>query len=600
MGFFADIDDELTRDLADDYAMLFLSIRKLTDLLNVDSYDEMGGEHEHSARLFESENALAEQLRHDLDEELPANADPEILATFLKAYRLESLYPDTVGPIEETATTIPLLTLPKFHARRLDPAKREAVYEKLVIDFGVSEICRMKIDADFVRSRERLARRRHLVDAVRRRLLDENGEPRSRSEIKAVFDQWFPDNPLRETEVEMVITRTCLYWCIPAKEDVEPRDSEAETEAVEAWRKLTGRFAFQYFSHFPTFSSFDARDANPALVVSLAAELRWTESDVIDGLNSTTTIERTREIEKYLIHDTWGHMWQGDLTRLRQLYDTMESLKSPVDANEHLTLPDGNVLSMLDLMYLNMRGEIRYDETLATRYMDQWIRLRIQALLAPIVAELTADCVEYKFKIDNPAERKLLPSSSVFEENPAKLDFAWVDLGYFVRSLRRTIATYTKSEALKESLIDRTCLLLKNKYPRQYQKVACHDDLRTQVEVTVAKFLDDFLVRQDVHLNQEILDGVTENSPMPAVNSFFLLFTNFLRIQFTLNHLVQDVMEDKQPELAQQFNVLLLAIVIHFEKDPLHGFWNLDEMIGEYGLSVLRKISALEAEAAGS
>ncbi|MEM6278261.1 MAG: hypothetical protein AAF733_02205, partial [Verrucomicrobiota bacterium] len=431
MGFFADIDDELTRELADDYAMLFVAIRKLTDLLNVDSYDEMQSKHEHGARLFESEQTLARQLRHELQEELPGKPDPAVLATFLKAYRLEALYPDTVGPMEETATTIPLVTLPKFHARRFDETKRARVYDALVKEFGASELCQREIERAYADSAHRLAKRRVLVDAVRARVLEEDGTPRSRSELKAVFDLWFPENPLRETEVEMVITRTCLYWCIPAKEDIEPRDSEEEAEAVEAWRKLTGRFAFQYFSHFPTFSSFDARDANPELVSSLASELGWSEADIIDGLNNTTTIERTRVIEKYLIHDTWGHMWQGDLTRLRQLYDIMESLKTPVDANEHLTLPDGNVLSMLDLLYLNMRGEIRYDETLATRYMDQWIRLRIQALLAPIVAELCADCVEYKYKIDNPKERELLPSSSIFEENPAKLDFAWVDLGYF-------------------------------------------------------------------------------------------------------------------------------------------------------------------------
>ncbi|MEM8953397.1 MAG: hypothetical protein AAGD22_04515 [Verrucomicrobiota bacterium] len=594
MEFFSDIDDDLTRGLADDYAALFLAIGKLTDLLNVDSYDEMGSEHQHSARLFENERSLAKQLRHKLQGELPTTPDPSVLTTFLKAYRLEALYPDTVGSMEETATTIPLVTLPKFHARRFDDAKRKSIYETLVNELGISELCQREIETAYADSTQRLKQRRILVDAVRRRVLDEDGRPRSRSEIKAVFDDWFPQNPLRETEVEMIITRTCLYWCIPAKQDIEPRDSAIDAEAVEAWRKLTGRFAFQYFSHFPTFSSFDARDANPELVSSLSAELGWSEPDIISGLNSTTTIERTREIEKYLIHDTWGHMWQGDLTRLGQLYDTMESLKTPVDANEHLTLPDGNVVSLLDLMYLTMHGEIRYDEILATRYMDQWIRLRIQALLGPIVAELTADCVEYKYKIDNPKERELLPSSSIFEENPAKLDFAWVDLGYFVRSLRRTIAAYTKSEELKQSLVDRVCLLLKMKYPRQYRKVACHQDLKESVEKTVSRFLDDFVERQDFHLNQEILDGVSEGSDMPDVNSFFLLFTNFLRIQFTLNHLVEDLMENERPELAELFNVLMLFLVGHFEGDPLHRFWDLDDMLGEYALPLLKRVNTLE------
>lgn len=424
MSLFESIDDELTSELSKEFQAIFQSIRDLTTLLDVDSYAEMGDGHEHTNQLLRAEEEVAEQVRHSLETVLPEKPDKEIIATFLKAYRFEELYPDTVGPIEETLTTLELRTLPKFHARTLDEQIRKRSMEELYSHFSISSSRRARIENEFQQAKQKLEQRRRFVDVLRERFTTKEGKVIDPTLLKEQFDQWFPGNPLRESEVHVVLTRTCIYWCVPTTKEIEPRETEAELDAVKTWLKLTGRFAFQYFSHFPTFSSFDARDANPKLVSDLSNTTGLTESDVIQNLNSTTTIERTGEIEKYLIHDTWGHTWQGDLTKLGQLYDTMESLKSPPDASEHLKLPDGDVLSMLDLLYLNMRGRIQFDAERAERYMDEWIRLRLQALLAPIMAELTADCVEYKFSINNCRETEVLPSSSMFATNPAKLDFA--------------------------------------------------------------------------------------------------------------------------------------------------------------------------------
>ncbi|MEM7700125.1 MAG: hypothetical protein AAF236_17150, partial [Verrucomicrobiota bacterium] len=464
--FFADIDDTLTEELTSDYAEVFRSIRELMALLDVDSYAEMGDQHEHAAQLLKRETELSARIRHSLPEELPSNLDPTIIETFLTAYRLECLYPETVGSFAETASTIPLITLPHFHAREVDPEIRSRAFAELASRFQISAEALGRIDQAFAVAREKLSRRRTFVDYTRSRLLNENGEPRERDLLKAEFDHYFPRNHLHASEIELVVTRTCVYWCLPKPSELEPRETDEERESVVAWLKHTGRFAFQYFSHFTTISSFDARDAEPAWLAEIVDDLGWPESEVIQLLNSTTTLEKTSEIEKYLIHDTWGHMWQGDLTDLGRLYDTMESLKSPVDANEHLELPEGNVISPLDLIYLTAQGRIRFDDELAARYLDHWIRLRLEAALAPIVAELTADSIEYKFKLDNGERGEDLPSSSMFSNNPAKLDFAWVDISYFIRSLRRTHDGYFKNDALRLSLIERTALLLKLKYPR--------------------------------------------------------------------------------------------------------------------------------------
>ncbi len=582
MPFFDDIDDELTSELTADFSDVFTAIRDLMNLLNVDSYKEMGDDNAPLENLLNSEKKLAEELRHDLRDSLPEIPDPYTIHAFLTAYRMEARYPESVGDFSETVSSIELQTLPEFRVRKLDPQVREKVYRSLCEKFALSDRALNLIEVEYAKAKQQLQRRREFTDAVREILITPDNEPVPPERRKEIFDLYFPGNPLRASEVEMVITRTCLYWSIPKKGEIEPRDSEAETEEVEAWLKYTGRFSYQYFSHFPTFSSFDGRDADSKLLETLGKKLGWKESEIIDLLNSSTTIEKTSEIEKYLIHDTWGHMWQGDLTNLRQLYDRMESLKTPIDASDHLTLPNGNVISLLDLLYLTREGTIRYDEEMAAEYIDEWIRVRVEALLAPIVAELTADVVEFKYQLDNCGSDTPLPSSSLFSANPAKLDFAWVDIGYFVRTLQRTNAAYTKSEELRTNLIDRVCLLLKQKYPRQYKNIESPEALRTEIVAHLESFFGQVEERQARHLNQELITKDADGDAVPEANGFFLLFTNFLRIQFTLNQLIREHLPPHSDDEPDLFNVLILFIAHYFQDDPLHRFWDLDEALGDY------------------
>ena len=66
MPFFSAIDDELTRELTEDYAEVFSSIRSLMRLLDVDSYDEMGDQEDKAQQLLSAESELAAKLRHPL------------------------------------------------------------------------------------------------------------------------------------------------------------------------------------------------------------------------------------------------------------------------------------------------------------------------------------------------------------------------------------------------------------------------------------------------------------------------------------------------------------------------------------------------------
>ncbi len=584
--FFPHIEDELLGDICADYARLLEDVGDITQLLDLDKYDEMADSHARGEELAARQEQLGRKLKLDLSADFPEHMDSQVVEVFLESVLIAEHYPDSVGPVAEMATSIPLVTMPKFLATSCSPEQREALVSKICDHFQVGEPVLQKARARAEDARVRLAARRELVDQLRAMVLDAQGEVVAKPELKAVFDLFFPENPLTADDIDLVITRTCIYWCLPSQKELGDRP---DAEAIYDWLKYTNRFAFQYFSHFPTFSSFDARDSAPELIERLANSLSCRPVEVVDRLNAATTIEKTPEIEKYLIHDSWGHIWQGDLTELARMYDTMESLKSPVDCNEHLTLPNGNVISPMDTVYLNRKGQLEFDEELAVDYIDQWLRIRVRTLLAPIVAELTADMVEYKFKLDNKEDADLLPSSSMFADQPSKLDFAWVDLGYFIRTLKRINLVYNKNKALRENLIDRMVILLKTKYPRQYKQVESPEALRESTSAIVERFCEIIEQRQDQHLDQKL---AAQDVSQP--NGFFLLFTNLLRLQFTVNHLIQEHLEPSEGDTCEAFNVLNIFIARYFTANPLTNFWNLDETIAACGLSMCEWVAGRE------
>ena len=123
-------------------------------------------------------------------------------------------------------------------------------------------------------------------------------------------------------------------------------------------------------------------------------------------------------MDKYLIHDSWGHYWQADLTRLGTLYDRMASLHLPLSPGDTVRLGD-KLCTFLDLVYLRRDGALVFEEALARKFATAWIFERFEPLLAPIVAELAADTIEYRFRADCRAAGLEMPASSLFPHHPA-------------------------------------------------------------------------------------------------------------------------------------------------------------------------------------
>ena len=132
-----------------------------------------------------------------------------------------------------------------------------------------------------------------------------------------------------------------------------------------------------------------------------AKTLHWEENALRFQLDRSMMLETGGDIDKYLIHDSWGHIWQGYLSDLTEHYDRLATMQFPINADYHVALPDDNIVCLADCLYLHQDGSVSYDESLARDYIHAVINERMSALLTPICAELCADIIEYSFHADH-------------------------------------------------------------------------------------------------------------------------------------------------------------------------------------------------------
>ena len=334
------------------------------------------------------------------------------------------------------------------------------------------------------------------------------------------------------------------------------------------------------------FGVFDARDADASLITALSEELGWTPADVRRQLDRCVMLENRAELEKYLIHDTWGHVWQAYLTDCTRLYDHLATMQFPISADYQVTTHDNDVLCLADCFYLHYDGRVSFDEDVAERFIHTVLEERVQALLASICAELTADIVEYSFSAQRSAAgADVLPSSSLFGDNPTKLDFAWADMQYFARAVRRPIRRYLRSESLRATLDTRLVEILTTKYPR-HKNQHTTEEIAAAVDGHVTRFLDMFCSIQDTWLDVDL--GYVEISGTVQTNIFTRMLTNLLRIQYVVNDIFTKHLAG--PEHAYQRQCVLVCILQYFTQDPAKRFWSLDEDCAQWLLPLVKTL----------
>ena len=206
----------------------------------------------------------------------------------------------------------------------------------------------------------------------------------------------------------------------------------------------------------------------------------------------------------------------------------------------------------------------------------------------PVVAELAADLIEYLARAQCRAAGLELPSSSVFAHRPSKLDFAWADLSFFTKALKRVNTLYEKDATQRAGFMERTRLLFQLKYRRNYPAVASPEALDAEMDKVFARLL------AILHEVQETDLGMS----LETSNTFSEGFLNLLRVATTLNGIVLGQLEGERPHLAPYFQTLVMFVVKYFERDPSQNFWSLDETLAAHAVPLLEALAAADGAAA--
>ena len=427
-----------------------------------------------------------------------------------------------------------------------------------------------------------LQHRHQIMRCLQTRFNLVSGNPELDSDVLRLFQELYPTAPFDVGEVKLIKTCSALYFCLPSK--VKELDTESsgnikseETDRshnVKSGKKL-GYAQFlrriwqvEPFAHFPVFGTFNAEELDPSFR-SMIADDTGLSIDLV-----TTTLTRMigflpiEELDKYLIHDTWGHQWQESLLDFEELYTELSLFNRPLSVMESASVL-GEHTTFGDAFLKTASGKIQLDPEILTKFIDSELYERSIVAFTPILAEMLADVVEYKFLKLHPEQVDLMPSSSLLKDYPSKLDLTLEDLHNCFERASEAFQTWVDSDEAKHRLHDEIC----EKFDIQ-ESESNYKELNNILENAVAICKE----RLERFYQPEWYWERTEDDSL-KLNAFSFAALNFLRIHTAFLHTYQRL---SQIETSYGFmDALVLAMGTFFEMEPQRHIWQLDSFLTE-------------------
>ncbi len=583
----------ITGRLNKKFQVLTDAAKRLKDSLEISSYADLGKQ-ENQPLLQALEQEVCESFAHSINspKNIKTLKSDKIGFITYETLRMYQLWPEMVGDPKELVSSLPLKTMLIYKPKRIKNLNR--VCKEFAAKLGIDDATLIANSEALKTAKKRIQLRADLIDVLLHSFGIERQRKPSTQKIAALAKALIPDLPMAAFHIDIVSTKTMLFICLADKDRLK-KDwdagliDQASYDAGVQFLDYIKRVNFDQFSKFPGLSRYDARDADPKLLSDLGKRFEVGPGFLCEWLSSVVMIEDSASIEKFLIHDTWGHLWQADLTGLKELYDRMVSLQMPVSPDHFVVVDTDNVISMVDLFYLRQDGEVIVWEDLAEKYGDALHREKIATLFGPLIAEMCADMIEYCFSFNHRKLGNILPSSSSFFYKSTKLDFAWADLYYFVKMLRKSNDAYIKNQSLFTNTAARILEIHKLRHSPSWAN--SNPEREVKFKSVVEKFLTDFIADQRDELSSDL--RVDAEGGRPKINAFFQIYLNLIKIQATTNKLFHEEIELKRPHLLPYREFFILFIARFFCADPLRNFFELDELIANHSLTVLEAVHSL-------
>jgi hypothetical protein len=534
------------------------------------------------ARLIQCHDRLVERsavlLEPQVMADLPADA---LVRLFARAVLLVVHVKQCIVAEGDVLDTAGSRTLPLYEADFYgDAEKLHLLHERLIERLGLSAAALREIEAQIDRDLEDAQRKQAVVRALREEFGLWAGAENLPRQVHRLFDALYPGVPLVEDEVRLIITSTLVFFCLPFEgQELTTRRFQSlpaeEQRPIREFLERVNKFTQARFANFPAFGFLTPDQLDRGLADRLAARTGLPSETVARELAQAVTILPLDKLEMYVVHDVWGHGWQASMLSFERMYERMARYADPLELGERAVSAQGGGLAFGDcFVYRNKLLEL--DEPRFRRFVAGELAERLTVALSAVLAELVADVAEFKLLALDPAHRALLPSTSVLELYPSKLDLSLQDVPFYFGQATKVFRLWSKSAARRRA----TC------------------------EALVRRGADPADARAAVERAAEIWEELAETDYAPQlywepasdgrvhVNVFTRVALNFLGIhRATLEayrHL--DDLTPASLPLKSYRDLLILGAAVFFEADPPRNLWRVDEFLALHFIPLCRQL----------
>lgn len=463
------------------------------------------------------------------------------------------------------------------------PGKRESLKTQLQRAFDLDPETVDKLNRQLSTRTSPLQHRHQIMKSLETRFNLVSDNPKLDADILQLFQSLYPGAPFVAGEVKLVKTSSVLYFCLPT----EPQENASVSKTAQRptayydEKFLRKIWEVEPFAHFPVFGTFNAEDLDLTFRQEIAADTELSLELITSTLTRMVGVLPLAELDKYLIHDTWGHQWQESLLDFEEPYTALTLFKRPLSLTETASV-FGEQTSFADTFIKTKAGTIALDSEKLQQFIDAELYERAIIAFTPILAEMLADVVEYKFLELYPEQEHLLPSSSLLKAFPSKLDLTLVDLRTCFVHASEVFQNWITSESTQQQLHKEICEKLD--IP---EKATKHQELShvlsAAVELCKAQLLSFY--------QPEWTWEKTEDGDL-KLNAFSFAALNFLRIHTALIQTYEDLSQIDVPYGFK--DILVLAMGTFFERKPQQNIWRLDSFLMEAFLPRWEKLAAAD------
>ncbi len=545
----------------------------------------------HHNELMEATRAVSQHTPIHCDEAMLDTAFVEAVWLSLDHYPSLVHHPE-IENLDTAGSKIFTLFMPDAQATSIE---REKLKTEIQHAFNLDSETVDRLTRQLSIRTNPLRHRHQIMQSLETRFNLVSDNPRLEADILQLFQTLYPGAPFEAGEVRLVKTSSALYFCLPTELPEKAPDTTISTDEKQEGNNISQRPKAYYekflrkiweiepFAHFPVFGTFNAENLDLTFRQKISVDTELSLKLVTSTLTRMIGVLPLAELDKYLIHDTWGHQWQESLLDFEGPYTELTSFKQPLSLTETASVL-GEHTSFVDTFVKTEAGTIVLDPAKLQQFIDAELYERAIIAFTPILAEMLADVVEYKFLELHPEQEHLLPSSSLLKTFPSKLDLTLVDLRTCFVHATEVFQNWVASELTQQQLHKEICekLDIPNNATKHKE---LSNVLSTAVELCEAQ-LHSFYEPEWAWETMEI----GEDNCL-KLNAFSFAALNFLRIHTALIQTYEDLSQIETPYGFK--DILVLAMGAFFERNPQQNIWLLDSFLTEGFLPRWEKLAAI-------